>query len=113
MTDAVTDPKSVSPPDPKDIRRRGLKNAGFGLGGILLSRLLVEIMIAFEVGEPRVAGVSVVLFPVIAAFGLTSAISGRESGWHRIPLVVVLSFVLIGFAFFVIIPAGYQLSGRH
>lgn len=97
--------------DTRSIRKRGLSNAAFGLGGILLSRVLVELQRAFEVGSPMIAGVAVVLFPVIGAFGLTTLVLGTEKGWLRIPLVVVFSLVLIGVAFWVIIPRGYRLTG--
>lgn len=96
--------------DPRTIRKRGLSNAAFGIGGILLSRGLVELQRAFDIGSPMIAGVAVLLFPVIGAFGLTTLVLGSEKGWLRIPLVVVLSLVLIAVAFWVIIPRGYRLE---
>jgi hypothetical protein len=101
---------SATSKSPVQVRKDGLVNAGVGIGGILFGRLLVEILLAMGIHEPMVGGAMIVLFPVIGAFGLTSVIVGRDQGWFRIPLVVVLSIALIAFAFYVIIPAGYQLA---
>lgn len=107
---AMPDAPDAKVSSPAKIRKAGLINVGVGLGGIVLARLLVEVLIAMDSASPMISGTLAVLFPVVAAFGLTSAITGRDTGWFRIPLVVVFSLVLIAFAFYVIIPSGYRLS---
>jgi len=116
MTTPTNEPSApASPPsapieNAAAIRKRGLRTLGIGVGGVVLARILVELQILFEVDAPMLGGTMVVIFPVVAAFGLTSAILGSEGSLLRLPLVVVLAIALIGVAFFVVIPAGYALG---
>ena len=72
-------------------------------------RLYIWVQTTLFEGSFALPGVVLVIPPVIGSFGFVQVISGRTTGWWRIPLVVVLAFVGIALTFYFLIPKGYDL----
>lgn len=93
--------------------------AGFGLGSVLLSRLLgprnptPEKQAPYECGVPAVGdarerhsikfylvAISFLLFDIEVAFTYPWAVSARELGWNGFALVLIFfAFLLVGFIY--------------
>ena len=105
----VDEPQSAPAPEsPADVRKTGMLTAGVGIGLLLLMRVVIEIQIAMsDDGSFSIPQAIFVLPPVVVAFGLTQAITGRKQGWWRIPIVIVLAIACIAGTFALLVPRGY------
>jgi hypothetical protein len=72
-------------------------------------RVYIWVQTTFFEGSFALPGMVLVVPPVIASFGVVQVITGRTTGWWRIPLVIALALVGIALTFYMLIPKGYDL----
>lgn len=105
---AIMQVASSPKPAPSSIRRRGLFLAGGSAAAVLLMWIITAVQIHF-VGHASLPGAVFVLPPIIAAFGFTQLVTGRDSGWWQLPVVVLFAVVGIGLTFYFLVPHGYDV----